>query len=72
MLARYWPTHKVVDIDGARIDFGAGAWGLCRASNTQPVLVLRFEARSEARRDEIRREVEEAVADSIRRAGSPS
>ena len=66
--ARYRPTHKVVDIDGARIDFGDGAWGLCRASNTGPVLVLRFEARTEARRDEIRLEVEDAVADAIRRA----
>ena len=72
VLARYRPTHKVVDIDGARVDFGEGAWGLCRASNTGPILVLRFEARSEARRDEIRREVEDAVADAIRRAGSPS
>jgi phosphomannomutase/phosphoglucomutase len=72
VLARYRPTYKVTDIDGARIDFGGGAWGLCRASNTQPVLVLRFEARSEARRDEIRREVEEAVADAIRRAGGAS
>jgi phosphomannomutase / phosphoglucomutase len=70
VLARYWPTHKVVDIDGARVDFGDGAWGLCRASNTQPVLVLRFEARSEARRDEVRAEVEAAVAEAIRRAGS--
>jgi phosphomannomutase/phosphoglucomutase len=63
--AAYRPTHKVIDIDGARIDFGDGAWGLCRASNTQPVLVLRFEARTEARRDEVRREVEETVADAI-------
>jgi phosphomannomutase/phosphoglucomutase len=69
VLARYRPTHKVADIDGARIDFGDGAWGLCRASNTGAILVLRFEARSESRRDEIRREVEEAVADAIRRAG---
>jgi len=69
VLARYWPTHRVLDIDGARVDFGDGAWGLCRASNTQPVLVLRFEARTEARRDEIRREVEEVVADAIRRSG---
>ena len=68
VLARYRPTHKVVDIDGARVDFGDGAWGLCRASNTGPVLVLRFEARTEARRDEIRRDVEDAVADAIRRA----
>jgi phosphomannomutase/phosphoglucomutase len=68
VLARYWPTHRVLDIDGARIDFGDGAWGLCRASNTGPILVLRFEARTEARRDEIRAEVEGAVADAVRRA----
>ena len=36
-------THKVIAIDGARILFDRG-WGLVRASNTQPVLVLRFEA----------------------------
>lgn len=37
--------HRVIDIDGARIIFNDG-WGLVRASNTQPVLVLRFEADS--------------------------
>jgi phosphomannomutase/phosphoglucomutase len=36
-------TNKVIDIDGARILFDKG-WGLVRASNTQPILVLRFEA----------------------------
>jgi phosphomannomutase/phosphoglucomutase len=36
----------VVDIDGVRIQFENG-WGLVRASNTQPVLVLRFEAKTE-------------------------
>ena len=35
--------YDVIDIDGARINFGNG-WALIRASNTQPVLVLRFEA----------------------------
>jgi Phosphomannomutase len=35
----------VIDIDGARIEFPEG-WALVRASNTQPVLVLRFEANS--------------------------
>lgn len=35
--------HRVIDIDGARVLFEDG-WGLVRASNTQPVLVLRFEA----------------------------
>ncbi len=66
VLARYLPTHKVVDIDGARVDFGDGAWGLCRASNTGPVLVLRFEARTAERLAEVRAEMESVVADSIR------
>ncbi|MFB3926632.1 MAG: phosphomannomutase/phosphoglucomutase [Syntrophales bacterium] len=37
--------HRIIDIDGVRIPFEDG-WGLIRASNTQPVLVLRFEAAS--------------------------
>jgi phosphomannomutase/phosphoglucomutase len=56
---------QVVDIDGARISFGSEhepAWGLVRASNTGPVLVLRFEATTPQRRDSIRSEVEELVA----------
>ncbi len=60
--AHFRATHEVLEIDGARIDFGDAAWGLCRASNTGPVLVLRFEARTDARRDEIRAEVEAVVA----------
>jgi phosphomannomutase/phosphoglucomutase len=48
--------HEIIDIDGVRIVFPDG-WGLVRASNTQPVLVLRFEARSRVRLDEIRKEV---------------
>jgi phosphomannomutase/phosphoglucomutase len=64
--AHYKRTHRVLDLDGARIDFGDGAWGLCRASNTQPVLVLRFEARSPARRDEIRHQVEAFVEETAR------
>lgn len=40
-------THEVIDIDGARVIFPEG-WGLVRASNTQPVLVLRFEAKDQA------------------------
>ena len=65
---RFRGTHRVIDIDGARVDFGDGAWGLCRASNTGPVLVLRFEARSGARRDAIRAEVEAVVAVALRDA----
>jgi phosphomannomutase/phosphoglucomutase len=60
VLERYQTTHPVADVDGARINFGDG-WGLVRASNTQPVLVLRFEAQSEVRRDALRREVEAVV-----------
>jgi len=44
---------KVIDIDGIRVDFGDG-WGLLRASNTQPVLVLRFEAKTQNRLEEIK------------------
>jgi len=50
-----------VDVDGVRVLFPDG-WGLVRASNTQPVLVLRFEARSEKRLGEIRELVEKRVA----------
>ena len=45
--------YKVNDVDGARVLFDGG-WGLIRASNTQPALVLRFEAADEKRLDEIR------------------
>ena len=46
--AHFAKTHEVIDVDGARILFGDG-WGLIRASNTQPILVMRFEALSAAR-----------------------
>jgi phosphomannomutase/phosphoglucomutase len=50
----YFSTrYDVIDLDGVRILFGDG-WGLVRASNTQPVLVLRFEARSPQRLEEIK------------------
>jgi phosphomannomutase/phosphoglucomutase len=45
--------YRVIDIDGARVEFGDG-WGLVRASNTQAVLVVRFEARSPERLEQIR------------------
>ena len=60
VLDHYRATHEVNDVDGARVNFGDG-WGLVRASNTQAVLVLRFEAATEARRDALRAEVEEVV-----------
>ena len=49
--------YDVIDIDGARVIFDDG-WGLVRASNTQPALVLRFEAMSEKRLLDIREIVE--------------
>jgi phosphomannomutase/phosphoglucomutase len=48
--------YRVNTIDGVRIAFADG-WGLLRASNTQPVLVLRFEATSETALADYRREV---------------
>lgn len=53
-------TNEVITIDGARIIFEHG-WGLVRASNTQAILVLRFEADSEENLREIRETVEKAV-----------
>ena len=50
-------SHKVVDVDGVRVIFPDGAWGLVRASNTQPVLVLRFEAKTQQRLDEIQKQI---------------
>ncbi len=50
-------NHDVIEVDGVRVLFGDG-WGLIRASNTQPVLVMRVEARSQAQVVEIRAELE--------------
>ncbi len=58
--AYFQAREKVIDIDGARVLFDDG-WGLVRASNTQPALVMRFEARTEARLGEIRATVERAL-----------
>ncbi|RPH04065.1 MAG: phosphomannomutase/phosphoglucomutase [bacterium TMED46] len=45
-------NYDCITVDGVRIKFGDG-WGLVRASNTQPVIVCRFEANTPERRDEI-------------------
>ncbi|MEW6213376.1 MAG: phosphomannomutase/phosphoglucomutase, partial [Acidobacteriota bacterium] len=58
--AEYKKKNEVIDIDGARVLFENG-WGLVRASNTQPVLVLRFEADTEDHLREIRGAVEESL-----------
>ena len=52
--------YPIIDVDGVRVQFGDG-WGLVRASNTQPALVLRFEALSETRLQEIKKRVEDRV-----------
>ena len=54
---------EVIDVDGARIVFDDG-WGLVRASNTQPVLVLRYEAGTPERLNEIRTLVEGAIEEA--------
>ena len=56
MTAYFKQKYEVIDVDGARVLFGDG-WGLVRASNTQPVLVLRFEAKTPARLEAIRHEM---------------
>ena len=57
--------HTVITIDGARILFESG-WGLVRASNTQAILVLRFEAGSDERLRQIRDIVEAKVNELIK------
>ncbi|SLM29730.1 Phosphomannomutase/phosphoglucomutase [Desulfamplus magnetovallimortis] len=64
IVRRFKETNEVIDIDGMRALFDGG-WGLVRASNTQPALVLRFEAATEDRLNEIRSEVETALKEII-------
>jgi phosphomannomutase/phosphoglucomutase len=56
-VAHFRARYDVNDIDGVRILFGDG-WGLIRASNTQAILVLRFEAPTAERLQAMRDEVE--------------
>ncbi len=58
LIESFRQTHEVIDVDGARVVFPHG-WGLVRASNTQPVLVLRFEADNEQHLQDIRQTVED-------------
>lgn len=57
-LAHFRQTHEVIDVDGVRVLFKDG-WGLFRASNTQPVIVARFEAKTEEQLAAIRGEMED-------------
>jgi phosphomannomutase/phosphoglucomutase len=60
--------YKVVDVDGVRAIFEHG-WGLVRASNTQPVLVMRFEATSDQLLTQYRDELEGIVEEAKKLAG---
>ncbi|MEN9816286.1 MAG: phosphomannomutase [Gemmatimonadota bacterium] len=55
--AHFRQHHDVIDVDGVRVLFGDG-WGLLRASNTQPVIVARYEASTPERLAAIRSEME--------------
>ena len=55
-VAHFKKGRDVIEVDGARVQFGDG-WALLRASNTQPAVVARFEATSAERLGEIRQEV---------------
>ncbi len=56
-------THNVIDVDGVRVRFEHG-WGLVRASNTQPVLVMRFEAENADWLAKYRGEMESALEEA--------
>ena len=62
--------YQAITVDGVRVVFPDG-WGLVRASNTQPILVLRFEAVTEPRLAEIRTLVEDRVNAIIAELGGP-
>jgi phosphomannomutase/phosphoglucomutase len=53
--------YETIDIDGARVLFPGGGWGLVRASNTNPYLTLRFEARTEPEIDAMKRVIYDAL-----------
>ena len=56
--------HPIIDVDGVRVKYEDG-WGLVRASNTQPVLVLRFEALTHDRLNAIKDLVEKKVQEVV-------
>ncbi len=58
--AQFKKTRPVIDVDGVRVLFEHGC-GLLRASNTQPVLVMRFEAENDGFLEDYRREMEAAI-----------
>ena len=68
LVERFKKSHKTVDVDGIRVIFEKG-WGLVRASNTQPVLVMRFEAETDALLKQYRKEVETALGEAQAQVG---
>ncbi len=64
VISHFRAIRPVEDIDGARVRFDQG-WGLVRASNTQPVLVLRFEAASDSELNAYQSEIMEVVTAAI-------
>ena len=60
-------VRDVVTIDGVRVIFEDG-WGLVRASNTQPALVMRAEATTARRRNEIEQQLRDFVAEAVNAA----
>lgn len=62
-------NRQIVDIDGIRVPFERG-WGLVRASNTEPVLVMRFEAESKELLDKYRQELEDIVEQARKEVGA--
>ena len=54
--------YETIDIDGARVLFPGGGWGLVRASNTNPYLTLRFEAHTEGEVAEMKRVIYGALS----------
>ena len=61
-LAHFSARHAVIAVDGVRVLFGDG-WGLIRASNTQPVVVARYEAKTRDRLHEIQATMEAWLRD---------
>ncbi|MCB9357625.1 MAG: phosphomannomutase/phosphoglucomutase [Calditrichaeota bacterium] len=55
---------ETIDLDGVRVNFGGGNWALVRASNTQPTLVLRIEAKSQDKLDSIQEDVAKVLKDA--------
>jgi phosphomannomutase/phosphoglucomutase len=53
--------YETIDIDGARVLFPGGGWGLVRASNTNPYLTLRFEAATEREIEDMKRVIYDAL-----------